>query len=712
MKNHVGSHLFMILFLIPAIQIHADGLAPVPANDSLRQAINRSQGAARVGYQLDLAVLIGENDKGAALGLADSALSGARQAGSRSLEMKALMVLGGLSESPSERKTALPFYDSALVIARELGDLYSKGELLFRIGSVVRSSGDEIAALEYFNESIQACRLSDNFRVMASAYSLMGNIFRVNGLYDRAIESIVNSKLYYEKAGFTEGYGWAAYLLGRIYADLNHPDKALEYFHESLDIYREIDSVGGSGEGVAICYEQIGLIHMAAGRYDEALDYINRTSEIYSAAGLDYGITNSQKNLGLIAYMMGRYDEAEELLNKALVAKTGLGDMLSLPSIYQYLGLLALHNGRREEGFDSLQRGLELAIENNQTKIQLNIWSELARAYLEIGDMRKALECQSKQIEIQNLILSGAANIKIEQLQSIYEIDRKNNQILELERQNEISSLILRQNKTFQLAIITGALMVLFIAVTIFISNREIRQKNRELREANAAKDKLFAIISHDLRGPVSSLALFISHLKATHSEHTPEELERLLKLLSQSAGNVASLLENLLAWARAQLNRMEFNPVLVKTGELIGDSVKVMKQWAGSKEIEIRIEADLGITVMADPGMVSTIMRNLLANAIKFTPRGGVVTISSTAGEDGYAIISVTDTGVGIDEKSLPSLFDITNTTYTKGTEDEKSTGLGLILVREFVRRNGGEVSIESRKGEGTRVMFTLPAG
>jgi signal transduction histidine kinase len=353
---------------------------------------------------------------------------------------------------------------------------------------------------------------------------------------------------------------------------------------------------------------------------------------------------------------------------------------------------------------------LDLAISNNQKKIQQNIYSKLTEVYLSLKDLKNAIRCQKNQIEIQDLLLSGAANIKIEQLQAIYEIDKKNSQIIELEKQNKINSLIIRQHWISQLILIIGIFIALLISLFVYWFYAKIRHKNLELKETNAAKDKFFAIIAHDLRGPTGNLASFLEYLNETFNELSPTELKEILLSLYKSAENVSVLLENLLIWAQSQLNKIEFKPSELRLTDVIQNSIKGLKQSADNKQIDIRYELNDQICVLADPNMVQTIVRNLLSNAIKFTPRGGSVIIKTDVMNMNHASVSIIDNGVGIEESSLSKIFDISNTLHTSGTEDEKSTGLGLILVKDFVEKNKGTIAIDSQKGEGTIVSFTLP--
>ena len=678
--------------------------------DSIRKEFNNQTGLDKISTQLELALRIMENDHVEARGLANSALIAAKTANNKNLEMRAYFVLGRISEFLDKKELSEAYYDTALILTERLGDNWHKGEILFHKGVIKHNLNEELKALKYFNASLQACRLSNNFRIIGASYSMMGIILRVNGLYDRAIEYIINSRLNYEKADYAEGKAWDVYLLGRIYADLKLPHKALEYYNEALDLYTKQASRDENNNGIAICVEQIGLLNLNSGNFQEAKKHIDRTLKIYTANKSAYGLSNAHKNLGMIEYSMGNYELAQKYLNESLKIKNEIGDLLSLPTIYEYLGLCLIGKGQKVGGFESLKRGLTLALTNNQKKIQLNIYSKLAEVYLTDNDFKNAISCQKKQIEIQDSLFSGAANIKIEQLQAIYEIDKQNSQIIELEKQNEINSLVIKQHRISLLLMIIGIFIAFLISISIYWFYNQIRRKNLELKETNAAKDKFFAIIAHDLRGPTGTLASFLEHLNDTFNDYSPEELKEILLLLYQSADNVSSLLENLLKWAQSQLNKIEFNPTELKLTDVIQNSLKGLKQTADNKQVDIRLELNDEILVLADPNMVQTIVRNLLSNAIKFTHRGGLIIISTDIKNMNYASVQIIDNGIGIEKSSLSNIFDISSTLHNPGTENEKSTGLGLILVKDFILKNKGTITIDSHPGNGTTVTFTLP--
>jgi signal transduction histidine kinase len=678
--------------------------------DSLRMKLSNTAGVEKISIQLDLALKIINNNKNEALSLSESALKAAKTLGNRTLKMHSFFTLGRIYSELDNLELSLANLDSALIIAEEINDNWNKGEILFRAGVVKHRKGDYFLALETFNASIRASRLSGNYKTLGSSYSLMGTIFRMNGLYDRAIEFIIKSKLNYEKANFDEGSAWAAYLLGRIYADLKLPQKAFKYFNAALEEYQRLASIDGVKNGVAICYEQIGILNIELGNFDEARKNIDYTLEIYTANKSKYGISNGSINLGKIEYFTGNYLKAENYLYQALKVKTEIDDMLSIPRIYQYLGLSLIERGKTKDGFNKIQQGLDIAISNNQKRIQLDIYATLAEKYLSLKDLENVITSQKKLIQIQNLILSGDANIKTEQLQAIYEIDEKNKQIAELEKENKINTLSIKQHTIIRNIMILGIVIAIVILLIGYWFYTQIKHKNREFNDTNATKDKFFAIIAHDLRGPTSALASLLEHLSTSFDDFSIKQLKQMLLSLHKSAENVSNLLENLLIWAQSQIAKIEYRPVELKLCEVLQNSLLALTQSAEKKQINIKYEINDEVFVFADPDMVQTIVRNILSNAIKFSKRGGLVTINTELKDKNTATIKISDNGVGIEKSILTKIFELSNTHHTTGTENEKSTGLGLILVKDFVEKNKGIITIDSEKDRGTIVSFTLP--
>ena len=246
-------------------------------------------------------------------------------------------------------------------------------------------------------------------------------------------------------------------------------------------------------------------------------------------------------------------------------------------------------------------------------------------------------------------------------------------------------------------------------------AEQEINQKNLELQQINATKDKFFSIIAHDLRGPLASFMGLAQIMAEDLPSLTMSEIQEIAIDMKNSAANLYRLLENLLNWARMQKGQIMFSPEAVLLLPVVNDSVASLKESAKNKGIKIDCNVAEDLKVIADKNIVQTIVRNLVSNAIKFTNKGGKVCISALLGADGMAQIAIRDSGIGMDQEMVKNLFRIDIKTNRNGTEGESSTGLGLLLCKEFVEKHSGYIWVESdpegKSGEkGSVFYFTLP--
>ncbi len=236
-----------------------------------------------------------------------------------------------------------------------------------------------------------------------------------------------------------------------------------------------------------------------------------------------------------------------------------------------------------------------------------------------------------------------------------------------------------------------------------------LRRSEAHLRELNVTKDKFFSIIAHDLRNPFNAILGFSNLLVEQVHEKDYEGIAEYAGIIKNSSQRALDLLMNLMDWSRTQTDKIKFYPKLFKIAALITDAVELLKGSARQKSIAISIEASSTIQVVADKAMISTILRNLISNAIKFTNPGGTIVIS-TEQKQNLLIISVADNGVGIRKEALEKLFRIEESYSTAGTQNEEGTGLGLLLCKEYVEKHGGKIRAESELNKGSKFSFTLP--
>ncbi len=241
-------------------------------------------------------------------------------------------------------------------------------------------------------------------------------------------------------------------------------------------------------------------------------------------------------------------------------------------------------------------------------------------------------------------------------------------------------------------------------------NHKTIENQKNELQELNATKDKFFSIIAHDLKNPFNQLLGFSRLLVENHRSYDAEKRDIFLQYIFDAGQQAFDLLNNLLEWSRSQTGRINYNPEVINLFNLSKKWQSIHTPLANQKPVQLYFDILSDINVKADKNMLNTIMRNLISNAIKFTPRNGKILVKAIQKNDLLAYISVADTGVGIASEDIPKLFRIDVSHSTKGTNDEGGTGLGLILCKEFIEKNNGKITVESQENKGSTFSFTLP--
>lgn len=240
----------------------------------------------------------------------------------------------------------------------------------------------------------------------------------------------------------------------------------------------------------------------------------------------------------------------------------------------------------------------------------------------------------------------------------------------------------------------------------------KLKTQAEELERQNATKDKFFSIISHDLKNPIANIIGFSDVIIEDYSKLESVNIQTFVGYINQSAKFTLELLDNLLEWSRIQIGSIESVEENFNLSNLLVTNIEGSKPQALAKNIQINIDFKENLVIHADEKMISTVIRNLISNAIKFTPQGGTITISSQEKNvDGKKVIEtgISDTGIGMTEVDIQKLFKIEQNYISKGTNDEAGTGLGLILCKEFLNQNDGAIRVESQPNIGSNFIFTL---
>ncbi|MFU8813219.1 MAG: ATP-binding protein [Balneolaceae bacterium] len=551
--------------------------------------------------------------------------------------------------------------------------------------------------------------------------------------------------------------------LGVVYANMGDQFNALRSYYEAL----ELSEAQGDSVGMAIAYNNVGHQFEQMQNVEQAAFFLDQAEEISAAINLHSNLVRVYVNKGNLHQMTEDFDRAEyyHLKARAIFQETN-----NIPSLIQSdfnLGRLETRRGnfdnarthlQRAEseserigfplgiyytslGFGNLERemsnygqaarrykrALEVAEQIDAEEFILNSYNNLYETYNRLGNRGEALEWlerytslteELRTTEKERLVTEFEVKFSLKEAQQESQLllARQAEQDAELAAQRWIifSSFI-----AFIVVLIAGLIILRInlkrreantrlqaINHKLNTLNKTIRNQKKELEELNEIKTKLFAIVAHDLRGPLSSLQSLLYLLR----EHdlTKEEVHEITGNLETSLQENASMMDNLLAWARSQMSGITLSNRRFELEKCVQAVLDEFKFSCKSKQVQIKTDIKPGTELDADYDMIKLVFRNLVANAIKFSEPDSIITIRAKAG-DTFVRVEIEDEGVGIPEEHRAKIFS--NTNYTsRGTDNEKGSGLGLNLCKEFVEEHGGTIAFESEVGVGTTFIIHLP--
>jgi signal transduction histidine kinase/Tfp pilus assembly protein PilF len=554
----------------------------------------------------------------------------------------------------------------------------------------------------------------------------IGYLYYFWGENDSALYYLNKGLLLSEILGYKIGIGRISVALGNMYYGWKKYDKAIEYYKKAYGIAKEINSKGGIG----VTLSNIGAAYADLKNPTEGIKYLKMAIPILEETNDDDVLANTYLSLGTCYVDSGLSDTALTFLNKSLELLETHQNRESLAIAYLSFSTVYLEKGDNKKSLRYARKALDMAREINFALMMQRCYKRLAIIYDKMGTYKNSIGYWMKYDSIKDSIVSEKTQKQMLDYETKYKSEKQKKEIAILQKDNEIKELDLKKKRWQQNTTFAGLVVVILFVIALYYryrinrkttkllseKNEQISKQNKSLAELNktqeeliATKDKFFSIIAHDLKSPFN-LIQGISDLFYEDFENlTEEEKKKFIQSISRSAKETFKLLENLLEWSYSQTGNLNVNPEDFDVVKTIKGAIAVLQPQASRKNISILSDETGNIRVFADMNMVRTILRNLVSNAIKFSYPGGEIKIQ-IAGVGDFIKISIQDNGVGIDKKNLDKLFRIDNKIQTKGTANEKGTGLGLVLCHEFVTKNGGVISVESEKGKGSIFVFSLP--
>ncbi len=514
-----------------------------------------------------------------------------------------------------------------------------------------------------------------------------------------------------------------------VYWNNNHYQEAASYYERSLDLNKKV----ANENGIAMINNNLGMLYADLGRYDASLEKFTLTLAARRAGDEKIGIISALVNMSVVLNNLERFPESTRHLTEALDIARELYDKPQMRSVYGMLSETYEKMGDVEKSLQyfELYKTFHEDIQREEIK---TVNKELAQERVEKQLLAAEKAQQENELLKQKLEIyekNAEINLKDSINESLYSsLSRAEVEVELLERDKQVSELEattreaenqkLQRQKTYLRNILALVVFAgLIIAGLIFANVRKAKRHTEVLKEKNASieaqkidleiangtKDRIFSIISHDLRSPISSLQGFFAAIE--HFD-LPKSLKGAFGDVEAELANSATLLENLLSWSKAQIKKKEPEYKEFRVHDLVEESFRLLKQVAMKKGIKLVNHVKEEDYLKSDRRMVDIVVRNIIQNAVKFTPKDGSVEVRFAQIErDSY--ISIRDTGVGMPPEKVEQLFDITKNRSSLGTANERGSGLGLILCKELLEKLGAGLGVVSEPGEGSEFKLNF---
>ena len=605
----------------------------------------------------------------------------------------------------NEYDSALIVYESVLQKTQIIKDTFLTAKTLNSLGLIHAYNSETNLALNCYLEEIN---LIDQIKNPSKDFKNEKLVVLINiiGLYvardeAQSIISYANNAIHLaEELNDSIRLGSAYNLLGVGYRYNKDYEHAKIAFDKSIKIFEDVND----NYYLSFLYVNVGTLYEYLKEYEVAIDYNRKGLDGFMRDDYFYGIHTALNNLGNIYLKIGDYSQAKTYLLQVISTPTSFDFPAKLKDTYNYLSKVESKLGNYKKAYEYQEKFIELTDSISQ-KEKEEQYAELQTKFesiqkdyeiniLKTEKIEHELRIQKNQQQL-SVIISIAFGLLILIFFSFRNLRIKNiaNQRL-LEKNQQIE----KQNE--QLSIYNQQLTLL---------NEKLKISESNLADSNKTKDRFISILAHDLRNPLHNIIGQSFLLSESYSQLSEADRINYSKNINVSTDQMSRLLDNLLEWARAQSKGIKFAPILFDLRNVVQNVEAVLNNLAKEKSIKLVNNIPFGISIYADKSMIETVIRNLANNSIKFTKEGGKITISASL-LGSYIVTKISDTGVGISEENCQLLFKLDHNLKTRGTNNERGTGLGLIICKEFIDLHKGKIWVESEINKGSDFYFSIP--
>lgn len=717
----------MRLRLIILFVFYSIAIQPVSSmNDSITAKLKTTPDSLKSKFLLDISKEYVDINLDSAIYFGHEALKYANSNNENENIIHANITLSKRYSSNGDFNKSLQYLDQAYELSLNLKDSLIISEIFSTYGQLYSSKSEYDKAKKYFDKSISISKKIKDKKFIARSLTGIGAVYWERGDLERAIQKFIEAYEIIEEFKDPELEISVLIFMGIVYSNEGQTEKALEVFFKVLEIAEREDHLST----ISVIYNNIAVVYLREKKIKKALEYLEKCLELKKDLGDQKGVALALNNIGETYLELNDLDKAKTNLLEAIAINRKLNFETEIIYNLNSLAQVYLAYGRPQKAAEYIEEGLYLCNKHKIKSVQQDFLKLQSEYYYSVANYKQAYKSFEKFNNLKDSLSNVSKSDKIAQLQTQFEAEKKEKENEMLRVTNLYTQEKLTQEKKIKNYLFVFAIFAILSFGLIFIlfkskvsankrinsvndeleeSNQKLEETNQKLEVMNATKDKFFSIIAHDLRSPFNSILGF-SKLITTEIS-TSKDLEIIKEYndsVNESADNLFSLLENLLQWAKCQQDKIEYSPVKFDLQDVIHSNINLFKLKTKDKSINLISDTKLETYVNADVNMVDTILRNLISNAIKFTNLNGEITITSEQ-KNGFFNISIKDTGIGISSENQEKLFSLNKNYTTTGTNNETGSGLGLLLCKEFVIKNGGDIWVDSEPNKGSKFTFSL---
>lgn len=615
--------------------------------------------------------------------------------------------------------------DSALYFSRKVLKLDEEGEIegfefyaINSLGHAHKNLGNNDSAFYYYNLLLELAKISNKQDELAAAYNNIGLLLIDQGELEKSYESYLRALKILEQLQDEENISTTLNNIAIVNQENKEYRKSIEY----LDRAAEINERNNFNQGLSMNYSNLGIAYKNLESYDTSLYYYEKSIQINQAYGFEQNFARDYFNVGNLYLEKGDYDNARKYLEKSLAESEK--NEVKIGELYNHLQLAEIDiiQGKLEIAETRLKQIDRLIQETGRVTLKENALHRKSSYYEKKGDLKNALNYYRQYHDFMDSLQKLSYKENIAEMQEKYESEKKGMENQQLKNQILLNKKVIQNQYLFNLLIAISLVSVLIILVISFRTGKKLKRANNSLQElnqqviqqknqleaSNNSKDKLFSIIAHDLRSPFNSLMGFLDILINEFDELDDPEKMKMLNIVNNQSVITYGILENLLEWSLMQRGMLQAEMESVNLFNIVQSQFYNLQSRANAKALSLENNLPASFTEVVDENMIRTVFRNLINNAIKFTPRGGVISVSLHR-ERPQPIIVVADNGVGIKKEHVNNLFSNKLNFSESGTENESGSGLGLAIVKEFCEKMNISISVESAQDKGTKFYLSF---